>query len=187
MAALAGAKKPVEPATPPTAADRIRRAAAEQLVRHDDAVRSADIKPGDPIEPVLVASRGLIEWTAEVAGVMDDATRPLSPEAELRLAERIGTLASAAVKTEAWRFARGAMARMILMASVGAATAILAAAGGGYWLGAREGAVALQVRPGEIAATCRGAAIQQAPDGIGRICAVWIRLDQASIMGGVGR
>ena len=187
MAAVAGAKRSVEPPAPATAADRIRRAAAEQLARHDDAVRSADIKPGDPIEPVLLASRGLIEWTAEVAGVMADAARPLSPEAEQRLADRVGTLASAAIKAEAWRFALGTMVRITLIASAGIATVVLAAAGGGYWLGAREGALTLQVRPGEIAAVCRGDTIQRSPDGLGRVCAAWIRLDQASIMGAAGR
>ncbi len=189
MASVARSKKADEPPTPApeTAADRIRRVAAEQLARHDDAVRSADIKPGDPIEPVLVASRGLIEWTAEVAGVMADAARPLSPEAEQLLAERVGTLASAAVKAEAWRFARGAMARTLLIASAGIAALVLVAGGGGYWLGTRDRALTFQVRPGEIAAVCRGDTIQRAPDGLGRICAAWIRLDQASILGAPGR
>jgi hypothetical protein len=43
--------------------------------------------------------------------------------------------------------------------------------------------LALQIRPGEIAAVCQKDAIQMAPDGSGRICAVWIRLDQAGLMG----
>ncbi len=188
MASVARAKRADEPPTPApeTAADRIRRVSAEQLARHDDAVRTADIKPGDPIEPVLVASRGLIEWTAEMAGAMADAARPLSPEAEQLLAERVGTLASAAVKAEAWRFARGVMARTILLASAGIAALMVAAGGGGYWLGVRESTLTFQVRPGEIAAVCRGDTIQRAPDGLGRICAAWIRLDQASIMGAAG-
>lgn len=187
MAAVAGARGVGELSAPATPADRIRRAAAEQLASHDQAVRLADIRPGDPIEPVLVASRGLIEWTAEVAGGMADAARTLSPEAEVVLAERASALASAAMKAEAWRFARAAMARTTLMVSAAIAASVLAAAGGGYWLGAREATLTLQVRPGEIAAVCRADTIQRAPDGLGRICAAWIRLDQASIIGAPGR
>jgi hypothetical protein len=41
----------------------------------------------------------------------------------------------------------------------------------------------LQIRPGEVAAVCQKDAIQQMPDGLGRICAVWIRLDQAGLVG----
>jgi len=188
VAAMAGAKNAAtSPPAEETAADRIRRAAAEQLARHDDAVRAAEIKRGDPIEPVLAASRGLIEWTAEVAGTMAEAARPLSPEAERVLAERVGSLASAAVKSEAWRFARGAVARAVLVAGAAMASLILAAFGGGYWLGVRGSAVTLQVRPREVAALCRADTIQPAPDGTGRICAAWIRLDQASILGAAGR
>jgi hypothetical protein len=118
---------------------------------------------------------------------MAEAAQPLSPEAERLLAERVGTLASAAVKSEAWRFARGAVARPTLILGVGMAALILAALGGGYWLGARGSAITLQVRPGEVAASCRGETIQPAPDGMGRICVAWIRLDQASILGAAGR
>lgn len=172
---------------PETVADRIRRLAAEQLARHDNAVLAADIKPDDPIEPVLHASRGLIQWVGEIADVMTDATRPLSPEAERRLAERIGALAGAAVKAEAWRFARGAMARTMLLTSLGMTALALAAGTGGYVLGQRASVLTVQVRPGEIAAACRADTIQRAPDGNGRICAAWIRLDQASIVGAAGR
>ena len=73
--------------------------------------------------------------------------------------------------------------RAVIGASGALAALILAAFGGGYCLGVRSTVVTLQNGRGEIAAVCRGDAIQQAPDGSGRICAVWIRLDQAGVLG----
>jgi len=170
-----------------TPAERIRRSAAEQLTLHDAAVRGADIRPGDPIEPVLAASRGLIEWAAEVADTMAESARPLSPETERALAERLGSLAGAAVKSEAWRFSQGALARILSLAGAGLAVLFVAIFAAGYQLGGRGSIVTLQARPGEIVGACQTETIQPAPDGHGRICSVWVRLDQARLMGGTGR
>jgi hypothetical protein len=139
------------------------------------------------MEPVLTASRGLIEWTAEVAGELSESVRPLSPEAERLLAERVSILASAALRSETSRFARAAVGRAVLSAGAGVAVLMIAAGSGAYWFGARSRTITLQVRPGEVAAICRAETMQQAPDGLGRICAVWVRLDQASILGAAGR
>ncbi|MBV8912690.1 MAG: hypothetical protein JOZ05_06590 [Acetobacteraceae bacterium] len=188
MAALAERRRAAMPSrAEETPAERIRRSAAEQLARHDAAVRGADIRPGDPIEPVLIASRGLIEWTAEVASGMAESARPLSPETERALAERLGGLAGAAVKSEAWRFSQGALARILVLAGAGLAIVFLAAFAAGYQLGVHGSVVTVQIHPGEVVGTCQSDTIRPAPDGQGRICSVWVRLDQARLVGGTGR
>jgi hypothetical protein len=171
----------------PSPAECIRRLAAEQLARHDEAVRAADIRSGDPIEPVLSASRGLIEWTAQVAGAMEQARRPLSPESERLLADRVATLASAVMRSEAARFSRGASARTALMTAAGLMVLLLAGVAAGYQVGVRGSTITVEGRSGEIVGLCRTETIQPAPDGRGRVCPIWLRLDQADPIRGVGR
>ena len=159
-----------------SAADRIRRLAAGQLVRHDQAVASAGIRSGDPIEPVLAASRDLIEWTAEIADSMAHAARPLSPEVERHLAERVALLAGAAVRAEIRSARRSARPRVWFLA-VALAVLLLGSTAAGYGFGLRGRVVSVQLKSGEILGSCQSATIQSAPDGRGRICAVWVRLD----------
>jgi len=130
----------------------------------------------------MAAQRDLIAWTADVAGAMAKGARGLSPEGERKLAERVAAMAAAAMRSEVPRIARGAMRRAVLARGGGIAFAVLVSGAGGYWLGRRAETVTLQFRPGEIAAMCQGAAVQQAPDG-DRICATWIRLGQAGLVG----
>lgn len=191
MASVAGKARakglPPADAAEPSPAERIRRLAAEQLARHDEAVRAADIRPGDPVEPVLSASRGLIEWTAQVAGTMEHSPRPLSAESERLLVDRVATLASAAMRAEAARYARRTSARTALMIGAGLTIFLVAGAAAGYQFGVRASTVIIEGRSGEIVGLCRTENIQPAPDGRGRVCPVWLRLDGASPLGGVGR
>lgn len=176
-----------QPVAEPSAAERIRRLAAEQLARHDEAVRAADIRSGDPVEPVLSASRGLIEWTAQVAGAMEHSPRGLSAESERLLADRVATLASAAMRAEAARYARRTSARAARMTGAGVTVLLVIAVAAGYQFGIRGSTVTVEGRSGEIVGVCRTETIQPAPDGRGRVCPVWLRLDGASPLGGVGR
>jgi hypothetical protein len=174
-------KPDVQVATAPdseSAADRIRRLAAGQLVLHDQAVASAGIRSGDPIEPVLAASRNLIKWTAEIADSMALAARPLSPEAERHLAERVALIAGAAVRAEIRNFRRGARPWAWPLAGCALVVLLLASSAAGYGFGLRGSVVSVQLKSGEVLGSCQRASIQSAPDGRGRICAVWVRLDQ---------
>lgn len=176
------------PSTPePSPAERIRRLAAEQLARHDDAVRAADIRTGDPVEPVLSASRDLIQWTAQVATAMEYSPRLLSAESERLFADRVATLASAAMRTEAARYARRSMGRTVLVAGVCFALLLVAGIAAGYQLGLRGSTITIESRSGEIVGVCRTDMIRPAPDSHGRVCPVWLKLDVASLMGGAGR
>ena len=166
------------------AADRIRRLAAGQLVRHDQAVASAGVRSGDPIEPVLAASRDLIEWTAEIADSMAHAARPLSPEAERHLAERVALLAGAAVRAEIRNSRRSARPRAWPLAGCALVVLLLGSTAAGYGFGLRGSVVSVQLKSGEVLGSCQSATIQSAPDGRGRICAVWVRLDQTGAKDG---
>lgn len=160
-----------------SAADRIRRLAASQLVRHDQAVAGAGIRSGDPIEPVLAANRELIEWTAEIADSMAHAARPLSPEAERDLTERVAALAGAAIREEMRNSRRNAPTRSWPMIWCALIALISGSAAAGYGVGLRSSVVSVQLQSGEVLGSCQSPTIQSAPDGRGRICAVWVRLD----------
>lgn len=161
-----------------SAADRIRRLAAGQLVRHDQAVANVDIRSGDPIEPVLAASRDLIEWTAEIADSMAQAARPLSPEAERHLTERVASLAGAAVRAEIRNSRQSARPWPKPLVGCAFVALMLGSVAAGYGVGFHRSVVSVQFKSGEVLGSCQSATIQPAPDGRGRICAVWVRLDQ---------
>jgi len=175
------------PAGDPSPAERIRRLAAEQLARHDDAVKAADIRAGDPVEPVLSASRDLIQWTAEVATAMETSPRLLSAEAERLLADRVAALANTAMRTEAARYERRSSRRGVFMAGAGFTLLLVGGLVAGYQFGLRGSTIIIENRSGEIAGLCRTDTIQPAPDGRGRVCPVWLRLDVAGLIGGSGK
>ena len=189
MASVEGKARPkASPlAVDPSPAERIRRLAAEQLARHDGAVKAADIRTGDPIEPVLSASRDLIQWTAQVAAAMEQSPRLLSAEAERLFADRVATLASAAMRTEAARYARRSFGRTVLVAGAGLAFLLVGGFAAGYQFGFRGSTITIESRSGEIVGLCRADTIQPAPDGRGRVCPVWLRLDMAGLIGGAGK
>ena len=189
MASVAGkvSFKEIPPTPEPSPAERIRRLAAEQLARHDDAVKAADIRAGDPVEPVLSASRDLIQWTAQVATAMEHSPRLLSAEAERLFADRVATLASVAMRTEAARYARRSMGRTVLVAGVCFAFLLVGGIAAGYQLGLRGSTITIESRSGEFVGLCRADLIRPAPDSRGRVCPVWLRLDVASLMGGAGK
>jgi len=143
----------------------------------------AGMKPGHPLRAALVAVAEAAGMAREAAEATAAGARGLTPEGEHVLVERVATVAAGAVQMAALRVVRGATGRAVLAAGAGIAVLVLAAGGGGYLLGNRGATITLQTRPGEIAAVCRADAVQQAPDGSGRICAVWVRLDQAGLMG----
>lgn len=164
-----------------SAANRIRRLAASQLARHDHAVASAGIRSGDPIEPVLAANREVIEWTAEIADSLEQAACPLSPEAEQRLIERVASLAGAAVRAEVRNSRRSASPWIWPSAGCALIVLLLGSTAAGYGFGRRSSVISVQLKSGEVLGSCQSTTVQAAPDGRGRICAVWVRLDQAGL------
>lgn len=178
----------------PARVEQLRQMTAEVLAQLDAAIAAAEMKPGDPLEPWMLAIRshilfvsGSVEGTlldlAEAKDAVQRVPQGLSPKAEAELAERVGRLSAMAVRVEASTIVRDSLKRFTL-AAIGASVAALVLVGGaGYWAGSRGALVTLQLKPGEIAGVCANNTVQAAPDGNGRVCAAWVRLDQATLAG----
>lgn len=171
---------------PLTAAERIRQATLKLLARHDAAMREAKIGPGDPLAPAFEQQREFIIHVGETGATMVEAAeaggRGLSPKAEAELVERVGRLSATAARLENATIVRDTLKRFTV-AAIGASVAALVLVGAaGYWAGSRGSVVTLLLKPGQVAGVCQGNAVQTAPDG-GRVCAAWIRLDQATLAG----
>lgn len=173
---------------PLTAAERIRQATMKMLARHDAAMRESKIAPGDPLAPAFEQQREFIIHVGEVGVTMAEAAEAvmavqhgLSPKAEAELVERVGRLAAMSVRVETGNLVHETLRRFTFAAVAGSVLALALVGGGSYWLGSRNSLVMLQLKPGEIAGVCKGDAVQAAPDGKGRVCAAWVRLDQATL------